>query len=327
MKSNAARESESWSVARVASRSEEAQGICSFVLEPEPGQSLPPFEAGAHIELHVGDVIRPYSLCNSPGDPNRYVLGVQREVGGKGGSVAICDSLLPGHAVQFRGPRNLFPLHKDTRSAVLLAGGIGITPLLAMAYQLQAQETPFTLHVCSQTEDRIPFRAQLAALSGAGDVQLHCSRAVPGGRPKLQDLIGSPRHGRHLYLCGPSAFLEGAVQAATELGWPQEAVHLERFAAEAVSAEDEQAFEVEIHSTGARIQVPPGVTVADALEQAGFPVVRSCNQGNCGTCITGVLSGTPDHRDVILTEEERARNDCFTPCCSRACTERLVLDL
>ncbi len=327
MKSNIAREGESWAAAHVVSRNEEAQGIWSFVLEPEPGQVLPPFEAGAHIELCVGDVIRPYSLCNSPGDRNRYVLGIQREACGNGGSIAICDSLLPGAKVQLRGPRNLFPLHHDTRSAILLAGGIGITPLLAMACQLAAQGTPFTLHVCSRTEDRIPFRAQLASLSGFGDVHLHCSRAVPSGRPKLRDLIGPPEHGRHLYLCGPSPFLEGAVQAATGLGWPQEAVHVERFAAETVSAGDEQAFEVEIHSTGARIHVPPGVTVADALEQAGFPVVRSCNQGNCGTCITGVLSGTPDHRDVILTEEERARNDCFTPCCSRACTERLVLDL
>jgi vanillate O-demethylase ferredoxin subunit len=316
-----------WFQARIASRHQEADGIFSFELVPAEGQTLPPFEAGAHIDLLIGDKIRQYSICNSPAEADRYVIAIQREADGKGGSREACDKFDGGMLVHARGPKNLFRLAEGGSSAMLLAGGIGITPLVAMAEQLYADGVPFELHVCARTAARAPFATRLAAAPWGDAVHWHFDDAPEGKRTALRDLIGAPDTGRHLYICGPGGFISGALAAADSHGWPSKTVHVERFSASPVTAGVDRPFFVEIRSTGQLIEVPADVAVAQALEDVGIEILRSCNEGYCGTCITGVLCGQPDHRDVVLTDDERARNDSFTPCCSRALSDVLVLDL
>jgi vanillate monooxygenase ferredoxin subunit len=316
-----------WFGARVVERREQAEGIWSFVLAPAGSEALPPFEAGAHLDLRVGDKIRQYSLCNAPADAGRYEIAIQREESGRGGSREACELLQPGASVMLRGPRNLFPLAAGTREAVLVAGGIGITPLLAMAEELHARATPFALHACARNAARLPFAARMAEAPWREAVHRHLDDAPAPGRMPLAAIVGAPAESRHLYVCGPAGFVAAVTAAAQEQAWPAANVHVERFSAEPLQAGDNRALTVEIRSTGQLIEVPADVSVAVALEEAGIEILRSCNEGFCGTCLTGVLAGVPDHRDVILTEEERAGNRCFTPCCSRALSDLLVLDL
>ena len=314
-----------WFGARVIERCQQAEGIWSFVLEPIEGEKLPAFEAGAHVELRVGDKIRQYSLCNAPAERNRYQIAIQCEDAGRGGSREACALLQPAATVMLRGPHNLFPLVADVQDAVLLAGGIGITPLLAMAEELHARGTPFALHACVRNEARLPFATRMAQAPWSCAVQRHFDDAAQ--RIALGDRVGGPAKGRHLYVCGPGGFINAVTAAAQERGWPAANVHVERFSAEPVVAGENRAFSVEIRSTGQLLEVPKDVSVAVALERAGIDVMRSCDEGLCGTCLTGVLAGVPDHRDAILTDEEKASNRCFAPCCSRALTDVLVLDL
>ncbi len=316
-----------WFAARVSAKRQEAEGIWSFEFTAPEGGTLPPFEAGAHLDLRIGDKIRQYSLCNAPAERGRYVVAVQREDAGKGGSREICDSLETGAAVMLRGPKNFFRLDPAASHAVLLAGGIGITPMLAMAEQLHARGTPFELHVCARNAARAPFRDRLAQAPFAASVRWHFDDTPEAGRMALHELVGAPAAGRSLYVCGPGGFIAAATSAAHSHGWPAGSVHVERFSAEPAAVGEDRAFVVEIRSTGQLVEVPKGVSVATALETIGIEILRSCNEGYCGTCITGVLAGQPEHRDVVLTDDERARNDCFTPCCSRALGDVLVLDL
>lgn len=314
-----------WFAARVVERREQADGIWSFVLQGADGQPPPAFEAGAHLDLRVGDKIRQYSLCNAPFESGRYEIAIQREDAGRGGSREACELLQPDAVVTLRGPRNHFPLVAGAREAVLVAGGIGITPLLAMAEELHRCATPFALHVCVRNARRLPFAARLADAPWSASVQRHFDDSE---HPvALTEMVGAPAPGRHLYVCGPAGFIQVVTEAAQQRGWPAASIHVERFSAEPVQAGANRAFTVEIRSTGKLVEVPEDVSAAVALEQAGIEILRSCNEGYCGTCLTGVLAGVPDHRDVILTAEERAGGRCFTPCCSRALSDVLVLDL
>ena len=313
---------------RIARKTVEAQDICSFELVAPEGGALPRFAAGAHIDVHLGGgLVRQYSLCNDPRETQRYQIAVLREPASRGGSIAM-HALQPGHALEISAPRNHFAQAHDASHHLLLAGGIGITPILCMAEQLAAEGASFALHYCTRSAERTAFAQRLRSAPFASQVQLHHDDGAAAQKLDLAALLASPRPGTHLYVCGPSGFMEAVLSAARAAGWPEARLHREYFAAAAPKGNGHDgAFEVQVASSGAVIRVAPDQAVVAALAAAGIEVPVSCEQGVCGTCLTRVLDGVPDHRDLFLSDEERARGDQFTPCCSRAKSHRLVLDL
>ncbi|MFN3495608.1 MAG: PDR/VanB family oxidoreductase [Hydrogenophaga sp.] len=314
---------------RVARRRTEAQDICSLELVPVDGNALPAFTAGAHVDVHLpGGLVRQYSLCNRPGETHRYEIGVLRDATSRGGSQAVHEALLEGTELAISAPRNLFPLHEAAPHHLLLAGGIGITPLLAMAEHLSAQGASFTLHHCTRSRERTPFLERIAASSFAARVQHHFDNADPSQRLNLEATLAQAPAGTHLYVCGPTGFMDAVLCAARAANWPEDRLHREYFsAAPAAPAANDGGFELEIASTGRVIPVRADQTALAALLEAGLDVPFSCEGGVCGTCLTGVKAGTPDHRDQYLTPEERDAGNQFLPCCSRASSARLVLEL
>ena len=309
---------------RVERRDNEAEGICSYELVSVDGAQLPAFTAGAHIDVHVAPgLVRQYSLCNPPHERHRYVIGVLRDPASRGGSQAMHEQIRAGAALTISAPRNHFPLVDAPRS-MLLAGGIGITPLLAMAETLSTQGAQFELHYCTRSPERTAFRDRILNASYAQQVRLHHDSVQPLDLPTL--LAGLPRD-THIYFCGPSGFIDHVKATAAAADWPHEQLHLEYFGAAPVDVDGDQAFEVKLKSSGKCYTIPPGATVLKVLSDAGVFVPASCEQGVCGTCLTRVLDGVPDHRDLYLTEAEQAANDLFTPCCSRSKTASLLLDL
>jgi vanillate O-demethylase ferredoxin subunit len=312
---------------RVARKTLEAQDICSFELVAADGGMLPPFTAGSHIDVHLdGGVVRQYSLCNHPREVDRYLIAVLREPTSRGGSRAM-HVLRAGDELDISEPRNHFQLAPDARRHLLLAGGIGITPILCMAEVLASEGAAFELHYCTRTAGRTAWVERVHASAFAHRVQIHHDDGPAAQKVDIAAVIASQPPGTHLYVCGPAGFMEAVLSAARAAGWPDSTLHREYFAGVAAKSDDDGAFEVQIASSGAVIRVAPDQTVVAALAAAGMHVPVSCEQGVCGTCLTRVIDGAPDHRDLFLTEEERARGDQFTPCCSRALTQRLVLEL
>lgn len=312
---------------KVARKRKEAEGICSFELASLDGSALPAFSAGSHIDVHApGGFTRQYSLCNDGSDRSRYRIAVLRDAASRGGSVAMHDALNEGDTLTISEPRNHFPLVHAVRT-LLFAGGIGITPLLCMAQRLAAVGADFELHYCTRSADRTAFMDEIAASGFAGRVHYHFDDGAPSQKLALDRLIAQPDAQTHLYVCGPAGFIQHVTTTASALGWRSQQVHTEYFSAAPQDTAGDRAFEVKIASSGAVYQVPAGQTVVKALAAHGIEILTSCEQGVCGTCITRVLEGTCDHRDMYFTDEEKARNDQFTPCCSRATTPVLVLDL
>ncbi|WP_338760477.1 PDR/VanB family oxidoreductase [Massilia sp. METH4] len=312
---------------KVARRAVEADDICSFELVPLDGAPLPPFTAGAHIDVHVGDgIVRQYSLCNAPHETHRYVIGVLREPASRGGSRAMHERIVEGAELEVSAPRNLFALAEGGHHSVLFAGGIGITPLLAMAEHLHAGGRSFTLHYSVRSAMRAAFRGRLLEAPFAGRVRLHVDEEGTG--LDVAAALADCPPGTHLYVCGPAGYIDHVLAAARALGWADDRLHREYFgAAPVVAGEGERPFDVRIASSGATYTIPAGRTVIQVLAEHGVDVPVSCEQGVCGTCLTRVLDGVPEHRDLYQTEEEQAANDHFTPCCSRAKSALLVLDL
>ena len=309
---------------RVRRIAEEAPGIRSYELVGVDGGELPAFSAGAHVDVHIpgpGGFVRPYSIASAPWERGRYLLGVQREEAGRGGSIAMHERVREGDELIIGTPRNQFALVPDTGHSVLVAGGIGITPLLAMARELAAGGRSFELHVCTRSPERTPFRAALAELGDA--VRLHHDGGDPARGLDVQALLDE-QVGSDVYCCGPAGLMN-AVRAATE-AWPVGRVHFEAFQAAPLPAGGE-AFEVRLRSSGACFTVPPDKTILQVLRENGVGVPSSCEMGNCGTCLTGLVEGEADHRDEILGPEERAANSMLLVCCSRAKSKVLVLDL
>ena len=282
---------------RVAHKRDEADGICSLELLPVPGVVLPGFTAGAHIDVHLGSgLLRQYSLCNPPSDTQRYVIAVLRDPASRGGSEAVHARVKEGDVVEISAPKNHFPLAANAKQHLLLAGGIGVTPLMSMAEQLSADGAHW---------DDTPEEPALS----------------------LSALIGAPQAGQHLYVCGPKGFMDAVLATARAQSWPEDQLHFEFFGAQVVHDASDAAFTVKIASSGQEIQVGANQTVIEVLHQAGVDVPIACEQGVCGTCLVRVLSGVPDHKDMYLTPEEQEANDQFTPCCSRSKSPVLVLDL
>jgi vanillate O-demethylase ferredoxin subunit len=309
---------------RIARREDAATDIVALELVAPDGRELPPFEAGAHVDVVVEPgLMRQYSLCNDPRERHRYRLGVLRDPASRGGSEGVHRHFTEGRLIRIGQPRNNFPLADDDRPAVLVAGGIGITPLLAMAHALHARGTPFVLHCCARSAERAAFTHELAASAFAASVRVHLDDGAPAQRFSLDEALADTRG--HLYVCGPEGFIEFVTQGAAARGWPGERVHVEHFKAEVPQVGT--AFTVVAARSGVTVDVPEGRSVAQALIQAGVDIPLSCEQGICGTCLVPVLEGTPEHRDEYQTDEEKAANTHMTPCCSRARSARLVLDV
>ncbi len=318
---------------KIARKQAEAEGICSLELVSTDGGPLPAFEAGAHIDIAVpgetagSSIVRQYSLCNAPGETHRYVLGVLRDAASRGGSAGVHERLNVGDVVSISAPRNHFPIDKAAGHHLLLAGGIGITPLLAMALALQAQGKPFTLHHATRSASRTPFVEMLKQAAFAPQVHHHFDDGAAEQRLDIENVLANASPDTHLYVCGPQGFMDAVLNRAKAAGWASERVHYEFFGAAPAARADDGSFEIEIASTGQVIPVAADVSALQAMLDAGFDIPMSCEQGVCGTCLTGVKGGEVDHRDHFLTDEEQAANDQFMPCCSRSKTARLIVDL
>lgn len=312
---------------QVVRKTVEAEGIAGFELARLDGAPLPPFSAGSHIDVQVpGGLVRQYSLCNDSLEQHRYRIAVLRDPASRGGSAAMHDAVQEGDVLHISEPRNHFPLRHAARS-LLFAGGIGVTPLLCMAQRLASIGADFTLHYCTRSPERTAFRAEIAASAFAQQVRLHHDNGPPSQKLNLAKVLAQPDPDTAIYVCGPAGFIGHVVDTAKASGWAGGQIHLEYFSAAPQDTTGDGAFEVKVASTGKSYPVAVGQSVVQALQAQGIDILTSCEQGVCGTCITRVLEGEPDHRDLYFTDEEKARNDQFTPCCSRARSRVLVLDL
>lgn len=305
----------------------EAQDIVSFELARTDGAPLPDFSAGSHIDVHTpGGLVRQYSLLNNAHTPNRYRIAVLRDPHSRGGSASMHEQVREGDLLTISEPRNHFSLQPSTRK-VLVAGGIGITPLICMAHQLAAEGADFALHYCTRSPSRTAFREEIARSALAERVHFHFDDGAADQKLELAAALGSSGTGTHVYVCGPAGFIDWVLQGARALGFTSAQLHVEHFGSAAQDTAEDAEFTVRIASTGQDVVVPAKQTVVQALSEHGIEVLTSCEQGVCGTCITRVLEGRCDHRDLFFTDEEKARHDQFTPCCSRALGKLLVLDL
>ncbi|MDB5744755.1 MAG: ferredoxin [Polaromonas sp.] len=313
---------------RVARKHPEAVDICTFELVSADGNALPAFSAGSHVDVHLpGGLTRQYSLCNAPSESNRYLIGVLRDPASRGGSQAMHEQVEEGQMLEISTPNNHFPLAHEARRHLLLAGGIGVTPILCMAERLANTGADFEMHYCTRSPERTAFRERIATSSFASKVNFHFDDGPNQQKIDIAALLSTPASGLHLYVCGPKGFMEAVLETARENGWPEAQLHYEFFAGTVTHSDSDASFEVQLASSGKVVVVPADKTVVQALADAGVEVQVSCEQGVCGTCLTRVLQGVPDHKDMFLTPEEQAANDQFLPCCSRALSPRLVLDL
>jgi vanillate O-demethylase ferredoxin subunit len=312
----------------VVRRSEsQGQGVLVLDLAAADGGELPPFEAGAHVDLHLGEgLVRQYSLCGDPADRRVYRLGILRDPKSRGGSIAAHERLTEGAVVDIGVPRNLFPLEGGARRSILVGGGIGVTPMIAMAHALAAGGAPFELHYCGRSRSSCAFLGELAAAPFSAQVHTHFDDGAVEQRLNLVEVLTGADAGTHLYVCGPSGFMDWVIAEAGRLGLPTGQIHKEYFQVEPPAGAS-KAFDVALKKSGKTVHVAENQSIVEALAGVGIKIKVSCEQGVCGTCLCNVLDGTPDHRDVFLTDEEKADNDQILLCCSRALSDTLVLDL
>ena len=312
---------------QVVSRKTEAQGICSYELARLDESPLPAFSAGSHIDVHLPDgLIRQYSLCNHPDERHRYLIGVLRDPASRGGSQHLHEQINTGDRLHISEPRNLFPLVHEARRSLLFAGGIGITPILCMAERLAHSNADFELHYCARSSDRAAFVERIRQSAFADRVFVHFDEQ-PETLMNAAQVLANPQPDVHLYVCGPAGFMQHVLDSARAQGWAEDRLHREYFAAAAIDSSHDGSFSIKVASSGQIIEIPADKTVVAVLESHGIDIPMSCEQGVCGTCLTNVLEGIPDHRDMFLTEEEQACNNQFTPCCSRSKSPLLVLDI
>lgn len=312
----------------------EAPQVLSVELAHPEGADLPAWEAGSHIDVHLPNgVVRQYSLSNQPGDTRRYVLGVLNEKVSRGGSRCVHQQLRVGERLTISAPRNNFPLAQGAAHSVLVAGGIGLTPILAMARRLVALGQAATLLYCARSAKDAAFVGELQALAAASSGKLALTLRFDdeaGGPPDLQAFLKphAGAAGTHVYGCGPAPMLDAFVAAAAAVGLPPEQVHIERFApAEDAAATSTEAYVVELANSGQSFTVPAGEGLLDFLLAQGVNAPHSCRSGICGTCETGVLGGEVDHRDSVLTDAEKATGKTMMICVSGCKRGPLVLAL
>ncbi|MFM8767108.1 MAG: PDR/VanB family oxidoreductase [Rubrivivax sp.] len=312
---------------------QETHNVTVLDLGCSGGEPMPDWEPGAHIDVRSTDregaeVTRQYSLCG-PRRPELWRIAVLAEAHGRGGSVHLFHTARTGSRLAVRGPRNHFRLPQDAAPVLLVAGGIGITPLLSMAESLHAQGRDFRLHCFARSRSSMAFREHLLGSDYRERVHLSFDDEPTG---RISEIFRDADTDAWLYTCGPQGFMQAVTEAAAEAGIGPDRVRQELFSPPAQADEASlqganRPFTLDLRSSGQRIDVPADQTAVRALADAGVEVVVSCEQGYCGSCLTRVLEGVPDHRDEFMLPEERERNDAFTPCCSRAKTLTLVLDL
>ena len=325
-----------------------AEGIAAFDLAPVAGE-LPGFQPGAHLDVHLPNgLVRQYSLTNGPGLTGVYRIGVKLEAEGRGGSRHMHESVHEGDVLGVSAPRNNFPLRRDAARTVLIAGGIGITPLLAMAQTLDRQGPAWELHYFVRSHDHIAFGEMLTPLRTTGrwwryrrgdnhlavgemlaplaGVTTYVGLSPDETGDELASIVRrhGPRH--HAYVCGPGPMIDATRAIAAEAGWPTESIHFEYFKNEA-ARDDSSAFDVTLARRNLTVRIEAGASLLDGLRNAGVDLPSSCEQGACGTCVAPVLDGEPDHQDVYLKASERAAGDRLLTCVSRARGGHLVLDL
>lgn len=288
---------------------------------PDEGP-LAPFSAGSHIDLHLPTgLVRSYSLINSQDERHRYLVAVARDAASRGGSVFIHENLRVGDSISVGVPRNLFKLDERSPSAILIGGGIGITPLISMVMRLSELDRTWKLHYAIRTRKEAGFLRDL--LSYGDRVHVHCDDEQ-GGFLDIRSIVQSAPLNAHFYCCGPRPMMTAFGELTRNLS--ADRIHVEHFTP-IDSAAITGGFLLQLARSGRTIAVPAGSTILEALANAGIEVPNSCQRGVCGTCETRVLGGTPDHRDSILTPGERAAANTMMICCSGSLTEHLVLDI
>jgi vanillate O-demethylase ferredoxin subunit len=305
----------------------EAERVMALDLVAPDGSELPPFAPGGHIDVHVATgIVRQYSLCGDPANRHRYRIAVLLEAASRGGSATIHDAFSVGRRVRITAPRSHFALDTAAPYTVLVAGGIGVTPIIPMALTLQRSGAPFELHYAAHSRATAPFLAELEAGPFAAHVHPHLSAGeTPRRFDALATLADAPA-GAHVYVCGPARLQDAVTAATAQLGWSADRVHRERFTAD-VDRKGEP-FTVVAARSGVTVEVPSERSIVQALADCGIEIPISCEQGVCGTCVSRVISGEVDHRDLYLSEAEKAANGRITVCCSRGrAGGTLVLDL
>jgi len=301
-----------------------ARGIQALELHAADDSELPAFTPGAHVTVQTpSGVLRKYSLCNDCDERNRYVIAVKRETSGRGGSTSLVDGCAEGTIVPCSEPRNDFVLAPKARGFLFVAGGIGITPIMAMLRHLaKAGTRPFTLHYLTRSAEETAFAEDLRAPPFAGHVVLHHDGGDPALAFDLWPLFERPQP-VHVYACGPRPMLQAIRDMSGH--WPLSAIHIESFAdAATLAVADDHPFRVRLARSGAAIDVGADQSILDAMRAHGLDVPSSCESGTCGTCRTRLLEGVADHRDLVLSDAEQA--DSIMVCVSRARTPKLVLD-
>lgn len=304
-----------------------AEDIVALELEAPDGAALPPFTAGAHIDLRLAPgLVRSYSLLNDPAERTRYVVAVNRDPASRGGSRHVHEALRAGQTIDVSEPRNQFPLVEDAPLVVLVAGGIGITPLLAMIRRLAALNRPWRLFYSARSRARCAYVDAILALAerSQGTVELHIVDECNGRLPDMAAIVAGVPQEAHLYCCGPAAMLQ-AFELATATR-PAGHAHVEYFLAQQ-AASLAGGYDVVLQRVRRTVRVEAGSSILDALLAGGIDVPHACKEGVCGACQTRVLEGTPDHRDAYLSPREKSRGDTIMLCCSGCSSGTLVLDL
>jgi ferredoxin-NADP reductase/phenylpropionate dioxygenase-like ring-hydroxylating dioxygenase large terminal subunit len=301
-----------------------ADGIAGFELRPLSGL-LPGFQPGAHIDVHLPNgLVRQYSLINAPGESGSYLIGVKREASSRGGSQLMHESIREGDVLAISEPRNNFPLRRDAVQTIFLAGGIGITPLLAMAHTLEHAGLQYELNYFAESRGQLAFLDRLDRL---GDkLKTHLALSPAAAQDRIRTVLSGYRAYMQVYICGPGPMLDAARQIASQEGWPDSAVHFEYFKNTRV-IDTSATFEVALARSCITVTIPPGKSILEVMRENGIEIASSCEQGACGTCAATVLEGEPIHQDVYLTDAERRSGTKIMTCVSRAKSARLVLDL
>ena len=308
---------------RVTRNEKIADGIHLLEFRDAGGKPLPEFSAGAHIAIRVPNgLLRKYSLCNDPAERDRYLVAVKREANGRGGSSNLIDSVKAGDELMVSAPVNDFGLPPRAQDFLFIAGGIGITPIMAMIRQVQAEGKRFRLFYCTRSAETTAFRDELSAPEFKDKVTIHYDQGDPSCSFDLRPILAERKNREHLYCCGPRPLME-AVRAMTD-HWSQASVHFEAFSDAETHKPSDKAFKVRLACSGAVIEVPTTMTILEALRAHGLDVPSSCETGTCGTCRTKLLAGEADHRDLVLAEHDRADNIMI--CVSRARSDEITID-
>ena len=308
---------------RVTRNDQVADGIHLLEFRDAAGKQLPEFSAGAHIAVRVPNgLLRKYSLCNDPAERDRYQIAVKRESNGRGGSRSLIDSVKAGDELVVTAPVNDFGLPPRAQDFLFIAGGIGVTPMMAMIHETLAQGKRFRLFYCSRSPEATAFREELSAPRFKDMITIHYDEGDPSRSLDLRPILAERRNREHLYCCGPRPLME-AVRAMTD-HWSPTAVHFEAFSEAETHKAGDKPFRVKLARSAKVLDVPTDKTILEVLRQHGLDVPSSCETGTCGTCRTKLLAGEADHRDLVLAEHER--NDTIMICVSRARSELIIID-